>query len=95
VSAVKDGTSAVKDGTSAVRDGTSAVGRPKVQSAVDRRFDRTRYDGERTIAAFTGRLRDQIDLGGLQADLATTVGAALHPTSTGVWVRLAKGDEAQ
>jgi hypothetical protein len=69
--------------------------RRKVQSAVDRRFDRTRYDGERTIAAFTGRLRDQIDLGGLQADLATTVGAALHPTSTGVWVRLAKGDEAQ
>ncbi|MEO5705339.1 MAG: hypothetical protein ABIR64_10180 [Candidatus Limnocylindrales bacterium] len=64
--------------------------RRRVQSAVDRRFDRARYDGERTIAAFTGRLRDQIDLTGLQVDLATTVGQALHPTSTGVWVRLAK-----
>lgn len=68
--------------------------RRRVQSAVDRRFDRTRYDGERTVAAFTARLRDQIDLAGLQADLATTVGAALHPASTGVWVRLAKGDDA-
>ena len=61
--------------------------RRRIQSAVDRRFDRSRYDGERTVAAFTGRLRDQIDLAGLQADLATTVGAALHPTSTGIWVK--------
>jgi hypothetical protein len=61
--------------------------RRRVQSAVDRRFDRARYDGERTVAAFTARLRDQIDLVGLQADLTTTVGAALHPTSTGVWVK--------
>jgi hypothetical protein len=61
--------------------------RRRVQSAVDRRFDRARYDGERTVAAFTARLRDQIDLAGLQGDLATTVGAALHPTSTGVWVK--------
>ena len=61
--------------------------RRRVQSAVDRRFDRTRYDGERTVAAFTGRLRDQIDLEGLQSDLAATVGVALHPTSTGVWVK--------
>jgi hypothetical protein len=61
--------------------------RRRVQSAVDRRFDRARYDGARTVAAFTGRLRDQIDLTGLQVDLATTVGVALHPSSTGVWVR--------
>jgi hypothetical protein len=61
--------------------------RRRVQSAVDRRFDRARYDGERTVAAFTARLRDQIDLAGLQADLATTVGVALHPASTGVWVK--------
>ena len=60
--------------------------RRRVQAAVDRRFDRSRYDGERIVAAFTGRLRGQIDLVGLQADLATTVGLALHPTSTGVWV---------
>jgi hypothetical protein len=63
--------------------------RRRVQSAVDRRFDRSRYDGERTVAAFTGRLRDQIELSGLQTDLVTTVGLALHPTSAGVWVRVA------
>jgi hypothetical protein len=68
--------------------------RRRVQSAVDRRFDRARYDGERTVAAFTGRLRDQMDLTGLRADLVTTVGVALHPTSTGVWVRLVDSDEA-
>jgi hypothetical protein len=61
--------------------------RRRVQSAVDRRFDRSRYDGERTVAAFTERVRAHIELAGLQADLATTVGVALHPTSTGIWVR--------
>jgi len=60
--------------------------RRRVQSAVDRRFDRARYDGELTVTAFAGRLRGQIDLEGLQADVATTVGVALHPTSIGIWV---------
>ena len=61
--------------------------RRRVQHAVDRRFDRARYDGERTAAAFAERLRGQIDLGGLETDLALTVGSALHPRSTGVWIR--------
>lgn len=61
--------------------------RRRVQSAVDRRFDRSRYDGERTVAAFTERVRAHIELTGLEADLARTVGAALHPNSTGIWVR--------
>jgi hypothetical protein len=63
--------------------------RRRVQHAVDHRFDRARYDGERTAAAFAERLRDQIDLGGLEADIAATVGAALRPTSTGIWIRSA------
>lgn len=61
--------------------------RRRVQSLVDRRFDRARYDGQLTAAAFTERIRDHIDLAGVQADLATTVGAALHPSVTSVWVR--------
>jgi hypothetical protein len=68
--------------------------RRRVQAAVDRRFDRSRYDGERTVAAFAERLRDQIDLASLESDIGATVTAALLPTSTGVWIRLAKGDEA-
>jgi len=62
--------------------------RRRVQSAVDRRFDRSRYDGERTAAAFAERLRNQIDLASLETDIGATVAAALRPTSTGVWVRL-------
>ena len=61
--------------------------RRRVQAAVDRRFDRARYDGERTVAAFTERLREHIDLAGLKVDLGATVDLALRPTSTGVWVR--------
>jgi hypothetical protein len=64
--------------------------RRRVQAVVDQRFDRARYDGERTAAAFAERLRDQIDLRGLEADIAATVGAALRPTSTGLWIRAAR-----
>ena len=61
--------------------------RRRVQRAVDRRFDRARYDGERTAAAFGERLRDEVDLAGLETDLAATVGLALRPGATGVWLR--------
>jgi hypothetical protein len=61
--------------------------RRRVQTAVDRRFDRARYDGERTVAAFAERLRDQVDLVDLEADIARTVGSALRPSSTGLWLR--------
>jgi hypothetical protein len=61
--------------------------RRRVQSAVNRRFDRARVDADRTAAGFAERLRDQIDLGGLEADIAGTVASALRPSSTGVWIR--------
>jgi hypothetical protein len=61
--------------------------RRRVQSAVNRRFDRARVDADRTATDFADRLRDQIDLGGLEADIAGTVERALRPTSTGVWIR--------
>ena len=53
--------------------------RRRVQTAVDHRFDRARYDGERTAAAFAERRRDQVDLAELEADIAGTVGSALRP----------------
>jgi hypothetical protein len=61
--------------------------RRRVQRAVDRRFDRARYDGERTAAAFGERLRSEVDLGGLESDLADTVRTTLHPGSTHLWIR--------
>ncbi|MEO5705340.1 MAG: hypothetical protein ABIR64_10185 [Candidatus Limnocylindrales bacterium] len=61
--------------------------RRRVQAAVNRRFDRARVDADRTVTAFADRLRDQIDLGGLEGDISRTVEAALRPSSTGVWIR--------
>jgi hypothetical protein len=61
--------------------------RRRVQTAVDHRFDRARYDGDRTAAAFAERLREQVDLAGLEADIAGVVDNALRPTSVRVWIR--------
>ena len=61
--------------------------RLRVQSIVDRRFNRARYDAERTVADFAGRLRDELDLATLTGDLQRTTVAAVEPVTTGVWLR--------
>jgi len=61
--------------------------RRRVQRIVDRRFDRARVDGERTIDAFSERLRDEVDIEMLMRDLGTTVDAAVRPTRQGLWLR--------
>ncbi len=59
----------------------------RVRRAVDRRFDRARYDAERTAAAFSERLRDEVDMERVTSDLTTTTGVALAPASIGIWIR--------
>ena len=59
----------------------------RVRRAVDRRFDRARYDLERTAAAFSQRVRDEVDMTTLTRDLAQTATAAVAPTSLTVWLR--------
>jgi hypothetical protein len=59
---------------------------------VDHRFDRARYDGERTAAAFAERLRGEVDLATLETDVIRTVGAALRPTASGLWLRSSSRD---
>ena len=54
---------------------------------VDHRFDRARYDAERTTAAFSERLRNEMDLAAVAADLDETVRAAMAPSAMGVWLR--------
>ena len=61
--------------------------RRRVQAIVDHRFHRARYDGDRTAAAFAERLREQVDLADLEADIAGVVDGALRPTTVGVWIR--------
>lgn len=61
--------------------------RRRVQRAVDRRFDRARYDAERTAAAFSERLRDQVDLPTLADDLDATIRRSVAPRSVALWIR--------
>ena len=61
--------------------------RRRVQRLVDRRFNRTRYDAERTVAAFAARLRDEVDLEQLRAEIIATVNAAVEPSSVALWLR--------
>jgi hypothetical protein len=61
--------------------------RRRVQHLVDRRFDRRRYDAARTVAAFSTRLRDQIELDALSGELLAVVDATVQPTSASLWLR--------
>jgi len=59
--------------------------RRRVQRVVDRRFNRARYDADRTIEAFAARLQDSVDLAAVQADLASVVHRALEPAHVTLW----------
>ncbi len=61
--------------------------RRRVQRIVDRRFDRARYDGERTAAEFAVRMRDATDLLAVTDDLDVTVRRAIAPSRVGLWLR--------
>ena len=60
--------------------------RRRVQHAVDRRFNRARYDAEIVVAAFTARLRQTVDLDTVQGDLVGAVDAAFQPSHVSVWL---------
>jgi hypothetical protein len=60
--------------------------RRRVQRAVDRRFNRARYDADAAVAAFAARLSGAVALDEVRSDLLGSVRAALEPAHVSVWV---------
>ena len=61
--------------------------RRRTQQAVDRRFNRRRHDAARVIEAFGARLRDQVDLDTLTAEVLAVVDQTMQPTQAWLWQR--------
>jgi hypothetical protein len=61
--------------------------RRRVQHAVDRRFNRARYNAERLVTAFAARLQDAVDPDAVRSDLTGVIHSALEPAYVSVWIR--------
>ena len=57
-----------------------------MRQAADRRFNRARYDADRTVTAFAARLQGEVDLGTVRADLLGTVNQTLEPVQLSIWL---------
>jgi hypothetical protein len=61
--------------------------RRRAQAGVDRRFYRSRFDATRIVDDFAVRLRDQVDLDAVRADLVATAASTMHPAHAALWLR--------
>lgn len=61
--------------------------RRRIQSGVDRRFNRARYNAAQTVEAYRMRLRDDLDVGSISTHLQAAVATTLQPSTSSLWLR--------
>jgi hypothetical protein len=61
--------------------------RTRLQGFIDRRFFRSKYDAQQTIADFSAKMREQIDLDSLTNEMAAVVRDTVQPTHVSLWLR--------
>ena len=61
--------------------------RSQAQLAVDRRFDRARYDAQRAMDAFAAALRDEVDLARIERETVALARATVRPVHAAIWLR--------